>query len=120
MPLRGRDLVPQVRFVEKFSSRTFCRFCGNISRQPVRNPVVVEFISCRNCMQHQLIFPSLDRRVFFALILREYKKCIFSLLQTEGHFKTKKKHKRVISLWKFFHRPGSFAAPYTYCSVNDR
>ena len=77
MPLRGGDLVPPVRFVEKFCSRTFCRFCGNISRQPVRNtvvadvhgPVDVEFITCRNHMQRELIFPASDRRVFFALIL---------------------------------------------------
>ena len=79
----------------------------------------MEFISCRDPMQHQLIFPSLDRRVFFALILREYENDTFSLPQTEGHFKTKKKHKRVIFLWKFFRRPRSLAASYSYCSIND-
>ena len=104
MPLQGRDLVPPVRFVGKFYSRTFCGFRENIPRQPVRNPVVADvngpvdvgFISCRNRMQHQIIFPALDRRVFFALNLREYKKCIFARPQTAGHFKTTQKHKRVI------------------------
>ena len=75
MPLQGRDLVPPVRFVGKFCSRTFCGFRGNIPRQPVRNPAVADvhepvdvgFISGRNRVQHQLIFPALDRRVFFAL-----------------------------------------------------
>ena len=127
MPLRGGDLVPQVRFVEKFCSRTFCRFCGNISRQPVRNtvvadvhgPVDVEFIACRNRMQRELIFPALDRRVFFALILREYKKCTFSRPQAAGHFKTTKKPKRVIFIWKLFRRTRSFAASDTCCSIND-
>ena len=78
MPLQGRDLVPPVPFGGKFCSRTFCGFRENIPRQPVRNPVVADvhgpvdvgFISCRNRMQHQLIFPALDRRVFFALNLR--------------------------------------------------
>ena len=77
MPLQGCDMVPPVRFVGKFCSRTFCGFRENIPRQPVRNPVVADvhgpvdvgFISCRNRMQHQLIFPALDRRVFFALNL---------------------------------------------------
>ena len=128
MPLRGGDLVPQVRFVEKFCSRTFCRFCGNISRQPVRNtvvadvhgPVDVEFIACRNRMQRELIFPASDRRVFFALILREYKKCIFPRPQTAGHFKTTKKPKRVIFIWKLFRRHRSFHALDKYCLVKDR
>ena len=128
MPLRGGDLVPQVRFVEKFCSRTFCRFCGNISRQPVRNtvvadvhgPVAVEFIACRNRVQHQLIFPALDRRVFFALIPREYKKCTFARPQAAGHFKTTKKPKRVIFIWKLFRRHRSFHALDKYCLVKDR
>ena len=128
IPLRGGDLVPQVRFVEKFCSRTFCRFCGNISGQPVRNtvvadvhgPVDVEFIACRNHMQRELIFPASDRRVFFALILREYKKCIFPRPQTAGHFKTTKKPKRVIFIWKLFRRHSSFHALDKYCLVKER
>ena len=128
MPLQGRDLVPTVRFVEKFCSRTFCRFCGNISGQPVRNtvvadvhgPVDVEFIACRNHMQRELIFPASDRRVFFALILREYKKCIFPRPQTAGHFKTTKKPNRVIFIWKLFRRHRSFHALDKYCLVKER